>query len=167
MSRVTAYSIGCEPSPSDPAETLVQDGWNAFLLFFAVSTEVDAAGQLSDLGVAVVRCVGCSVTRFGYPNDEGMPEHPLFDALVRAPSAVLLVEESSWASEVNEQHRSARQRLWPQAALTAEPFPALRHFVVCLKEATFECVAKDLRVEGFHATFREAYDDVWSKLNQS
>lgn len=36
----------------------------------------------------------------------------------------------------------------------------LRHFIVALKEATFECLAESLRVERFCPTFDEAYAHV-------
>src|SRR5262245_49024078 len=65
------YDIGCEPSPSVPAETVIQDGWSTFVLFYAVSKAVDETGYLKDLRVAVVECQSCSMAKFGYPNDEG------------------------------------------------------------------------------------------------
>ena len=36
----------------------------------------------------------------------------------------------------------------------------LRHFIITLKEATFECVASSLVVERFCSTFDEAYSYV-------
>ena len=67
--RVHPFDIGCEPSPSVPAETLLADGWKTYLLFFAVS-------KGKDLGVAVLDCDHCVMSKFGYPNDEGLEEHP-------------------------------------------------------------------------------------------
>jgi hypothetical protein len=34
---IQAYDIGCEPSPSVPAETIMQEGWANYVLFFAAS----------------------------------------------------------------------------------------------------------------------------------
>src|SRR5262249_52239686 len=91
------YDIGCEPSPSVPAETVIQDGWSTFVLFHAVSKSVDETGHLRDLGVAVVECQGCSMTKFGYPNDEGRPEHPLYKFGMRdAESSILELIGSPW-----------------------------------------------------------------------
>jgi hypothetical protein len=75
--RICAFDIGCEPSPSVPAETLLQDGRKTYLLFFAVSKVVEESGYFEDLGVAVLDCKRCATAKFGYPNDEGLPEHPL------------------------------------------------------------------------------------------
>jgi hypothetical protein len=92
------YDIGCEPSSSVPAETVIQDGWSTYVLFFAVSKSVDETGYLRDLGVAVVECQGCSMAKFGYPNDEGRPEHPLYKlGMHDAGSDILEVIASPWA----------------------------------------------------------------------
>ena len=104
--------IGCEPS-SVPAETLLQDGWKTYLLFFAVSKSVDESGNLKDLGVAVLDCQDCVVSRFGYPNDEGLPEHPLYGCgMESAKTSVLEVVESSWAAAVSDQIVASRRRIW-------------------------------------------------------
>src|SRR6478736_4934736 len=102
--RVQPYDIGCEPSPSIPAETLIQNGWKTYLLFFAVSKEADESGHLKDLGVAILDCQDCAMSKFGSPNDEGLIEHPLYAAgIAGAASSVLEVINSSWEREVAEQ----------------------------------------------------------------
>jgi hypothetical protein len=72
--NIVAFDLGCEPA-SVPDETVLQNGWVTFLLFFAVSKQLNAEGHVTDVGVAVVECEGCSVSKFGYPNDEGLKEH--------------------------------------------------------------------------------------------
>ncbi|MFM7204753.1 MAG: hypothetical protein ACKO6N_28610, partial [Myxococcota bacterium] len=98
--RLVAYSIGCQPSPSVPAETLLQDCCSTFLLFFAVAENVGSSGHLEDLGVVVLEAVGCVMTNFGYPNDEGLPEHPLYHLGLANGSPVKEVADSTWAKEV-------------------------------------------------------------------
>lgn len=155
MPRLIPCDIGCEPSPSVPAETLLQDSASTFLLFFACSRMVGTHGYFTDLGVAVVECVDCCATRFGYPNDEGLPEHPLYDlGLDRLGSNVLEVEGSAWAGEVSAQRRLSAKRIWGREPERAN-LP--RHFVVCLKERTFECLAADLSVRIFAKDFGEAF----------
>lgn len=106
------YDIGCEPSPSVPGETVIQDGWATYLLFFAVSKSADDTGYLKDLGVAVVECKHCSASKFGYPNDEGRPEHPLYNlGLGAAESSVLEIVGSTWAQEVHQQQIASSQRI--------------------------------------------------------
>src|SRR4051794_36899649 len=90
------FDVGCEPSPSVPAETVLQDGWKTYLLFWSVSKSVGASGYLDDLGVAVVDCQGCVLTKFGYPNDEGTPEHPLYSLGFDVGSSIQEVVASNW-----------------------------------------------------------------------
>ncbi len=161
------YDIGCRPSPSVPAETVIQDGWATYLLFFAVSTSLDETGHLKDLGVAVVECRHCSVSKFGYPNDEGRPEHPLYAlGLGTARSPVLEILGSVWAREVHEQTLASTRRIWGGRKSSWEPGKSdpSRHFVVLLKEKTFECVASELSVELFAKDFGEAFEYVYRKL---
>jgi hypothetical protein len=127
------YDIGCEPSPSIPAETVIQDGWATYLLFFAVSKSVDETGYLKDLGVAVVECKYCSASTFGYPNDEGRPEHPLYDLGVGAgESSILEVVGSTWAQEVHQQRIASSKRLWGGRKSTWKPVHGEppRHFII-------------------------------------
>ncbi len=163
--RILPYALGCQPS-SVPAETLLQDGWNAFLLFFAVSTQVNTEGHVTDLGVAVVECGGCRLTKFGYPNDEGIVEHPLFgEGLLSGNSSIFEVLDSSWANEVAQQMEGARKRLWSADTLRKVDPVHLRHFVITLKETTFECLSDGLRVDRYFKTFEEAQAFVLSRMD--
>jgi hypothetical protein len=163
------YDIGCEPSPSVPAETLIQDGWATYLLLFAVSKSVNETGYLKDLGVAVVECKNCSASKFGYPNDEGRPEHPLYAlGLGTAESSILEVVGSTWSHEMHEQKiasslriRGGRNSSWKSAQ--GEP---PRHFIILLKEKTFECLGSELSVEFFAKDFPEALEHVHRKLSK-
>ena len=162
--RISPYDIACEPSPSIPAETLLQDGSSAFLLFFAVSKTVSETGYFRDLGVAVVECVDCSATKFGYPNDEGLPEHTLYGyGLGGASSSVLEVADSPWASEVAEQMKQSFARIWRREAT---PRQLRRHFLICLNERTFECLASELVVRTFAKDFSEAFAFVQARFNE-
>lgn len=162
------YDIGCEPSPSVPAETVIQDGWATYVLFFAVSKSVDETGYLKDLGVAVVECKHCFASKFGYPNDEGRPEHPLYNlGLGAAESPVLEVVGSTWAQEVHQQQTASSQRIWGGRNSTWKPDHSEppRHFIILLKESTFECLACELSVQLFAKDFREALQHVHRKLS--
>ena len=166
-SAVRPYDIGCEPSPSVPAETLLQDGWCTYLLFFAVSKAVGKTGYLEDLRVAVLNCTGCVATRFGYPNDEGRPEHPLITAgLLRANSSVLEVADSPWCIEVEAQMEASARRIRGSQPIgsRARRSTAYKHFIILLKEATFECVAESLKVEQFARTFDDAFVYVQQRM---
>lgn len=166
---ISPYDIGCNPSPSVPAETLLQDGWSTFLLFFAVSKSIGSNGYLEDLGVAVLECVGCAMTRFGYPNDEGLPEHPLYQlGLMNASSAVLEVSDSAWSQKISEQMTRSQKRIWGgrQMPGSAGELHRLRHFIITLKELTFECVAESLTVKHFAKDFPSAFTYVQSRFEE-
>jgi len=77
MVRIQTVDIGCEPSPSVPAETLLADGGRHTFCSGQFSKDVGESGRLDDRGVAVLDCQGCVACKFGYPNDEGLAEHPL------------------------------------------------------------------------------------------
>jgi hypothetical protein len=164
LTSIQPYDIGCEPSPSVPAETVIADGWCTYLLFFAVSKMLNANGKLDDLRVAVLRCNHCVSSRFGYPNGEGFPEHPLYDlGLDNSESSVLRIVDSTWTRDVQSQMAASARRIW--GARVAESTPVeLHHFLIALKEATFECVAESMTVETYAETFDAAFAHVMKKL---
>ena len=169
MGKVIAYDLGCEPDPSTPAETLVQNGWDTFLFFFAVRRASTGPRRFEDLGVAVVRCEQCTMSRFGYPNDEGLPEHPLYNrGMAECSSSVMEVLDSSWGKEVYSQRRISAERIWGARQMSTSQassrIPIPRHFVVALKEATFECLADSMRVERICASFDEAFAYVRERI---
>jgi hypothetical protein len=169
LPTLRTYDIGCKPSPSVPAETVIQDGWCTYLLFHAVSKSVDETGYLQDLGVAVVECKHCSAAKFGYPNDEGLPEHPLYAlGLGTAESSILEVVGSTWALEVHQQIMASSRRIWGGRDSTWEPIESepSRPFIILLKEKTFECLASMLSVELFAKDFHEALEHVRRRLSE-
>lgn len=167
--RVHPFDIGCEPSPSVPAETLLADGWKTYLLFFAVSKGLDASGHLKDLGVAVLDCDHCVMSRFGYPNDEGIQEHSLYEhGIADLTTSVVEVLDSTWVQEVSEQMLGSAQRICAGRGISCDwaRDPKLRHFIVLLKEKSFECLASSLAVEKFCNTFEEAYSHVVAEFGK-
>jgi hypothetical protein len=167
--HVVPFDIGCEPSPSVPAELVIQDGWKSYLLFFAVSKAVGAAGRLDNLGVAILDCDHCVMAKFGYPNDEGLPEHPLYlHGMADIASDVLEVVESAWAKEVDGQRLASARRIWGGRGIESDwtNRRKSRHFIIALKEKTFECLASSITVDRFCPTFAEATEYVMAKLSE-
>lgn len=166
--NVRPYDIGCEPSPSVPAETLIQDGWKTYLLFFAVSKSVGDDGYLQDLGVAILECVNASSTTMGYPNDEGRPEHPLWNqGLSSTQTSILEVIDSTWLAEKRKEMKNSSVRIWGGRGIELPKSESnSKHFVVTLKETTFECIAERLAVVHFADTYAAAFDYVVAKLNE-
>ena len=100
MASFKPYDLNCEPSPSVPCETLIQDGWDTFLLFEPFS---------SDGEFVIVECEDCSSSRFGYPNDEGLPEHPHYkDGISSSHASVYISGDSPWLLDVTKQMRKSK-----------------------------------------------------------
>ena len=159
MHRVSPHPIGCAASPAVSAETVVADGWTVFLPFIAVSEQINpATGYLDDLGVGILEFTGCVCLQFGYPNDEGLPEHPLYEhGLSDLSSTVGEVIDSDWARHVGTQMRASTVRIWgPRGTTPATPI-SLRHFIAPLKEKTFEYLASDAKLVKFVESFDEAH----------
>jgi hypothetical protein len=165
MTRVIPFDIGCEPSPSASGEVLIASGWPTFLLFVARSKVVDETGYLKDLGIALVRRVDCQVAKLGYPNDEGLPEHPLYPSGIGdLETNVLEVIDSTWAADIQRQRCDSFQRIWGPRGTYAEVKHELRHFIITLKESTFECLASSLVVDRYFPKFEEACSYVYAEL---
>ena len=76
------------------------------------------------------------VARFGYPNDEALPGHPLYPEL--RYYTVHEVLEPSWRKRIIEQN----QVKFP---LTPPHYARFRHSIITFQDSTFECLAQDLR----------------------
>jgi hypothetical protein len=165
---VRPYDIGCEPSPGAPAETLLQDGWKTYLLFYAVSRNVQERGRLKDLDVAIVECVNASAAKMGYPNDEGLPEHPLWNhGLSETKTSVVEVLGSPWLADVCDQMARSAKRIWGGRGMDWRPSTeSFRHFVIALKEATFECIAEELTVVEYAPDYDAAFAHVISEFKK-
>lgn len=137
----------------------MQDGWSTFLQFFAVSTSAGKSGYLEDLGVAVLHCVQCLSTRFGYPNDEGLPEHPLYKhGLDQFGSEAVEVLNFPWAAEIDGQAQRSVERIWGSRGISIPGEPRKsRHFILPFKKATFECLAEDIVGATYAPDFQAAY----------
>lgn len=169
MIRIQPFDIGCEPSPSVPAEMLIQTGWSTFLLFFAVSKTVDETGHLADLRVAVLECTNCATAKFGYPNDEGLPEHPLYKyGLNDHRTSIMEVVDSPWVKEIQDQRQASAARIWGARGMSWKPDnrPQLKHFIIPLKEQTFECVASGMVVKEYFESFDDALAYVRGQMEQ-
>jgi hypothetical protein len=147
--HVTELDFGCIPDPSGSREFLLQDESSAYLTFHAVRRGSD--GYFHDAGLAVVEMPFCHITRFGYPNDEALEGHPLWDKGLGA-YGIYEVLNSSWKAQLAEQNLVCFPNPHPDAGARS------RHYVFTFHESTFECIAEGLTLtviqegtEGIHA----------------
>jgi len=159
MATFKPYDLGCEPSPSVPCETLLQDGWDTFLLFYAFDSESR---------VIVVECEDCASSRFGYPNDEGLPEHPHYrDGISGGEGSFFVSESTPWLSDVSTRMRESSRRIWGGRGMETPPARnKLFHFIATLKQATFECIASGLKVVHRADGFDDAFAYVRQRFSQ-
>jgi hypothetical protein len=130
---VVPLDVGCRPEAAVSGAILVQTERSTFLTFNAVRRGDD--GLYNTAGRALLEFPGCSITRFGYPNDEAWCSIPRTRGL---GYGVFEVHGSLWKEEL--------------ARLNRFGFPDTgewtgRHFLLLFHDSSFECIADDLRLE--------------------
>jgi hypothetical protein len=138
--KVVPLDIGFLPEASVSGPVLLQTDDSTFLTF---NTEA---------GTGIVEFMRCSITKFGYPNDEALGGHPLYKRGLKF-YGVFEVLHSSWIAEMTAQNRVC----FPNTQDST-----LRHFAITFHDSTFECVA-----DSFVASFStEPYDQIFQTLSQ-
>ena len=133
---VRPLDIGFLPEAAVSGPVLLQNDFNAFLTFNAVRMTED--DKRADAGTAVIEFEHCSLTKFGYPNDEALGGHPLAKRGLKW-YGVFEVEKSSWIAEKTKQNRVN----FPNTTEDTQS----RHFIFTFHDSTFECLAWDLRAK--------------------
>jgi hypothetical protein len=147
--RVRPLQLGVHPEAAISGGLLLQSEEAAFLLFNAMADEPDAQGCFAPAGTAVLEFTECALTRFGSPNDEGRPEHPLYPkGLAEVAYAVCEVEHSAWARQEMARARRSAECIWGDhfARAYAGRAGTTRHFLVAFHDSTFECLADDVHI---------------------
>ena len=109
---VVSVNIGCQPSFSSSGETIVQTVDSTFVVFQATSFELGSNRTYDNLGFALVECTACRRTQFGYPIDEGLDEHPLYNRGLSEATGISQVLNSSWATSLGDQMEASARRIW-------------------------------------------------------
>lgn len=120
--------IGFSPEAAVSGAILVQSEFSTTLIFNA-TTKVGE--YYRPVGHGIVTFRNCSITRFGYPNDEARRAIPRTQDLTYDAYEVL---ESEWDAELGRLNRLA----FPNYQR-----PKRRHFVWLFHDNSFECLAAD------------------------
>ena len=150
MDKVVEYDIGWYPELAVSGPLLMADDGKLVFSFNATRLASDGYHR-ADAGRVVVRVPWCLAFKFGYPNDEALTGHPLYDHGF-VGTAVYEVLESSWIAQVGCQNRV--------------PFPEMdtavwdvRHFLFSFHDSTLEVLCRGLEVslatESLAAEIRE------------
>lgn len=143
---VVPLDLGCRPEAAVSGAVLVQTEQSAFLTFNAVTRRDD--DLYHGAGTALVEFPGCTVAKFGHPNDEAWAAIPRTMGLVYG---IYEVQGSAWKDEVARLNRFGfpDTREWPG-----------RHFLLLFHDSSFECLADDIRLE----LIDEPYERVFARI---
>jgi hypothetical protein len=165
--QVVELKVGCHPEAAVSGAVLLQSDNAVFLLFNAMSDETNSQGRYEDVGAAVINFTHCKLTRFGGPNDEGLPEHPLYHkGLAQHGYSICEVVNSSWAAEVMERAKKSARRIWGdrfQHAYKDRKWTT-RHFIITFHDSTFECLADDLILSIHKDPFPQIVEAITHKM---
>lgn len=149
--QIIRLNIGFTPEAAVSEPLLLQTDCDAFLTFSAVVK--NEKGLFEDAGIGVVEFHRCNLTKFGYPNDEALRGHPLYQNGLDVGSRVFEVLYSSWIREITEQNRLC----FPNTEDSDQ-----RHFIFTFHDSTFECIA-----DGFQTSLHlESYEKVLTGIAQ-
>ncbi len=154
MDKVIEHDIGCFPelAVSGPVVMAVDEQ----LVFSFNAMQATPDGRRNDAGRAVIKVKPCLAFKFGHPNDEALPGHPLYDRGFEG-AAVYEVLESSWITELARQNRVP----FPNSDLSVR---GVRHFLFSFHESTLEVLANDLDVSLSDEPFKVIVDRMQSWL---
>ena len=152
MDEAELVDIGVVPEAAISGAVLTQSEYSAFLTFNAVKKNDE--GMFIDAGFALVEFEDCLITKFGYPNDEALPGHPLYAKLEEAGGCydIYKIKNSSWLKKVEDQNNVS----FPGTTYKRQ------HFIVLFHDSTFECLAKDMKV----SIIKEPYNSVWNIITE-
>jgi hypothetical protein len=150
--RVVPFNIGFVPEAGVSGPTLLQSDHSTYLLFNAMR-EVSGGGR-EEAGTGLVELVRCIATKFGYPNDEALPGHPLYKQGL-SYYGVYEVRGSSWIKQMEEQNCVSfpKFRGW-----------GIRHFIFTFHDSTLECAVDSLKPSASKEPYRDVLARVVSQL---
>jgi hypothetical protein len=147
--RVVDLQLGYRPEAAVSGAVLLQTEQFTIVTFNAM--EPTPTGTYATAGTAIVEFRLCSVTRFGYPNDEARAGIPQYRGV---SYGIYEVVDSSWITELVQLNRHS----FPS---TPDDHTS-RHFILAFHDSTFECIAEDMTIR----VTREPYDRVMASLQE-
>jgi hypothetical protein len=154
--RVVELQLGITPEAAISGAVLVQTEISTFLTFNAMrATDRPFPGggyYREDAGTAIVEFTVCTATKFGYPNDEAWGSIPRTKGL---SYGIFEVENSQWKLELSHLNRYA----FPQTKEWGG-----RHFLFLFHDSSFECIARDMKLEVTTEVYAEVFRRITSRI---
>jgi hypothetical protein len=151
------------PLPSSPSNEVILHGdLSSFLIYSTYYASTDRS-----LKSVLVACAGLSLSRFGYPNDEGLPEHRLFSKGFDSLNGFGEVEDSELLKEYESMSKRSSERIWSGrgASFPYLEIPPHRHFIISFKENVFEVICHELKLVGVFSDHSSALREATIKIN--
>jgi hypothetical protein len=154
VDQIEKLDLGYTPEAAISGAVLVQTECSTVLTFNANYSQLAEDGFYHSAGTALLEFHNCIVTKFGLPNDEALPGHPLYSKMgeVQAAYDFLEVHNSSWKAELEQQN----QVRFPNSKFVC------RHFIITFHDSTFECLAGDIRI----TVSKEPYETIFQRIAQ-
>ena len=148
MDKELVKSLNLPFRPSIGANLNLFESENRTFLLFPI---VDDKKEAKSYTIAKFEFLNCIITKFGYPNDEGIVEHELYNkGLSNSPFEINEVINSNWIKEIEKKNEDSCKRIAAERNKQVgmhKKNQELRHFIIVSKEKTFECIAKDYKYE--------------------
>lgn len=151
--KVVELDVGFKPEAAVSGAVLVQSEVSTFLTFNAMKQEED--GLWHPAGTAFVRFPMCLATKFGHPNDEALPGHPLYSMM--QGYGIYEVIDSTWVDELTR----LNQVRFPQTD-PGRWKSTYHHFIFTFHDSTFECLANEMLME----ILVETYETIFQRITQ-
>lgn len=142
------HDIGFFPDSAVSEAVVLRTEYKTVLTFSAVRGTPE--GRRLSVGYGIIQFEGCSLTKFGYPNDEALPGHPLYSKGL-SYYGVYEVRNSLWGRQTAEMNRVS----FPNTPDFNE-----KHFIFTFHDSTFECLAAGLKA----SVSAEPYSKIFADL---
>jgi hypothetical protein len=147
MEKVISLETDITPEAAVSGAIVLANEYDTMLSFNAMRLMPD--GRYHDAGCAIVRFELCSISKFGYPNDEAWSGIPRTRGLGYGCYEVL---NSPWNAEISELNKHSFPDSVPSKA---------RHFLFLFHDSSFECLADGYTIE---VVSREQFDAIALKF---
>jgi hypothetical protein len=154
--RVVELHLGVTPEAAISGAVLVQTERSTFLTFNAMkkTNRLSPSGRYyrENAGTAVVEFTFCTVTKFGYPNDEAWDSIPRTKGL---SYGIFEVENSEWKLQLSQlnRHSFPNTKEWSG-----------RHFLFLFHDSSFECIAKDMNLDIMTEPYAEVFQKITNRI---
>lgn len=139
LDEVVELSGVPRPEVGAPMPIVIADDRNVLIAYY--TTEQSAVGGNNN--VAVVSFRSCLMHMFGYPNDEALGAHPLYNRGLQF-YGVFEIKNSSWVRNVERMNS-----VHPDHSKVQERYLAKKHLIFTFHDSTFECIVDGLDVDTY------------------